>query len=343
MTGSLPDKADLPESTDLPANLPEFEMIARLFAPMAGEGALGLLDDAARLRPKPGHDLVLTKDMLVAGVHYFPEDPPAAIARKALRTNLSDLAAKGATPRGFLLGLGRNAALDTAWLAAFAAGLAADSQAFGCPLLGGDTVKAAQPFLSITAFGEVPTGTMVLRQAGEPGDWLYVSGTIGDAALGLALRLNPAAPGLAMLAPDAQAFLLDRYLHPQPRLALAPVLRRHARAAMDVSDGLVGDADKLAAALGRVIEIEAVPLSPAARSAIAAAPALLDVALTGGDDYEILCAVPPEKAEAFEREALHSGIPVAKIGALLRQGSGAVWRMGNGSERRFTHRSYAHF
>lgn len=323
--------------------LPEFEMIARLFAPMAGEGALGLLDDAACLRPTPGHDLVLTKDVLVEAVHYFADDPPADIARKALRTNLSDLAAKGARPVGFLLGLGRSPALDTEWLTAFAAGLAADSRLWHCPLLGGDTVRTSQPFLSITAFGEVPAGRMVPRQGGAPGDALYVSGTIGDAALGLQLRLRPDLPAARSLAGPHRAFLLDRYLRPQPRLALAPVLQAHARAAMDISDGLVGDADKLGLHLGREIAVEAVPLSPAARALVAAGPDLLDCALTGGDDYEILAAVPPEKAAAFEQDALQCCVPVVRIGTLLREGSGAVWRMGTGLERRFARRSFAHF
>lgn len=323
--------------------LPEFEMIARLFAPMAAPGGLGLLDDAALLTPKPGHDLVLTKDMLVAGRHYFADDPPGDIARKALRTNLSDLAAKGARPLGFLLGLGRSTALDTAWLEAFANGLAADAAHFACPLLGGDTVKAETPFLSITAFGEVPAGRMVKRQAGAPGDALYVSGTIGDAALGLALQLDPERPGFRALEDGQRAFLLDRYRRPQPRLALAPALLAHASAAMDISDGLVGDADKLAAQLGRALAIEAVPLSPAARAALAAEPALLDTALTGGDDYEILAAISPENIHEFETEALRAGIAIAKIGHLLAEGSGAHWRMGNGSERSFANRSYAHF
>jgi len=323
--------------------LPEFEMIARLFAPMAGEGGLGLLDDCARITPNPGYDLVLTKDVLVENVHYFAVDPPADIARKALRTNLSDLAAKGARPVGFLLGLGRSPALDPEWLTAFADGLAADSRLHACPLLGGDTVRTGQPFLSITALGEVPSGRMVPRQAGAPADILYVSGTIGDAALGLHLRLKPEAPACAGLAEPYRAFLLDRYLLPRPRLALAPALMAHASAAMDISDGLVGDADKLAQHLGRDILVEAVPLSDAARAMIGLDPALLDLALTGGDDYEILAAVPPEKAEAFEQEALHCQVPVARIGHLLREGSGAVWRMGSGLEKRFARRSFAHF
>jgi thiamine-monophosphate kinase len=323
--------------------LSEFDLIASLFAPMAGEGALGLLDDAAILAPTPDMDLVLTKDALVEGVHFFSNDPPASIARKALRVNLSDLAAKGAAPRGFLLALGRGPLQTDVWLAEFVAALAGESRAYAIPLLGGDTVKAAQGFFSITAFGEVPQGLMVRRQGGAPGDLLYVSGTIGDAALGLRLRLEPEAAWAHALAPDHRAYLADRYLHPCPRMALAPALLAHASAAMDISDGLVGDADKLAAHLGRRIEIAAVPLSPAARAAIALEPALLDSALTGGDDYEILAAIPPEKAPAFENEALRSGVPVAKIGTLLTAESGAVWRLPDGAPKSFMSRSYKHF
>lgn len=323
--------------------LSEFDLIARLFAPMAGPGGLGLLDDAALLKPAPGMDLVLTKDALVEGVHFFAEDAPASIAQKALRVNLSDLAAKGARPTGFLLALGRGKRQDDAWLTEFASGLAADSRAYAVPLLGGDTVRTAQAFFSVTAIGAVPEGRMVRRQGGAPGDFLYVSGTIGDAALGLRLRLEPEADWALRLPPAHRAFLLDRYLHPRPRLALAPGLLAHASAAMDISDGLVGDCDKLAAHLGRRIEIAAVPLSPAAEAAIALEPALLDLALTGGDDYEILAAIPPESAAAFEAEALRSGVPVVKIGVLSSVDSGAEWRMGNGSSRDFADRSYRHF
>ena len=288
-------------------------------------------------------DIVITKDALVEGVHYFADDPAASIARKALRVNLSDLAAKGAKPHGFLLALGRGPHQTDDWLKAFAAALAEDSRAYGIPLLGGDTVKASQGFFSITAFGEVPVGRMVKRQGGAPGDLLYLSGTIGDAALGLKLRLEPETAWAKALAPEHRAHLADRYLHPQPRMALAPALLAHASAAMDISDGLVGDADKLASRLGRRIEIASVPLSPAGYAAVGLDPALLDSALTGGDDYEILAAVPPEKAMAFENEALRSGIPVAKIGTLLTTESGTSWLLPSGSPKAFQSRSYKHF
>ena len=320
----------------------EFEIIARYFAPMAGEGAFGLTDDAAILTPAPGHDLVLTKDMLVEGVHFFADDPPADIARKALRVNLSDLAAKGARPLGFLLGFAHGEAQDKHWIAQFAQGLAADSRAFHCPLLGGDTVRAPKLTLSITAFGEVPSGRMVRRQAGVEGDAIYVSGTIGDAALGLRARLDPDARWVKSLSREHRDFLLGRYLLPQPRLTLAPILLEYADGAMDISDGLVGDCDKLGQGFGRELNIGAVPLSPAAAAAIAQEPTLLDIALTGGDDYELLALIPPENCAAFEKAALQLGVAVAKIGLLGKNCGETCWLNSTGEARQFAQRSYVH-
>ncbi|MCA3595617.1 MAG: thiamine-phosphate kinase [Methylobacterium sp.] len=320
----------------------EFELIARFFAPLAGPGAFGLADDAATLDLPAGESLVVTKDMIVEGVHFFGEDAPASIARKALAVNLSDLAAKGAHPLGFVLGFGRTRKQGEAWLAGFAAGLAALSRESGCALLGGDTVNAPALTLSITAFGTVPRGRMVPRQGGAPGDLVYVSGTIGDAALGLRLRLAPDAPWARALEPEHRDFLFDRYLHPRPRNALSPALLAHARGAMDVSDGLVGDADKLASRLGGRFEIGDVPLSDAARAALLAEPALIETLLTGGDDYEILCVIPPDQAGAFEGAAREAGVPMARIGTLGEAGGVRVWRNPDGRERRFTRRAYAH-
>src|SRR5215210_1871972 len=167
----------------------EDELIDRYFAPLAGEGGLGLKDDAALLKPLAGHELVLTVDAVVAGVHFFPDDPPDAIAVKALGVNISDLAAKGAAPAGFLLALALPDDWSETWLAAFADGLGKAAQAFACPLLGGDTVRANGALsLSITAVGQVPAGRIVRRGAAQAGDRICVTGTIGDAALGLALR-----------------------------------------------------------------------------------------------------------------------------------------------------------
>ncbi|GEP01111.1 thiamine-phosphate kinase [Methylobacterium haplocladii] len=324
--------------------LSEEALIARYFAPLAGPGAEGLRDDAASLTPTPGQDLVVTADAIVAGIHYFPDDPPAAIARKALGVNLSDVAAKGATPRGFLLTLALPADWTEDWLAGFAGGLGAASRDFGCPLLGGDTVRAnGAALIGVTAFGEVPTGAMVKRQGARPGDRICVSGTIGDAALGL--RLHPSnAQGWTGLVEDTdRAFLIDRYRQPQPRSALAPVLSRHARAAMDVSDGLAGDLAKMLTGVTARVIVADVPLSNAARRAIAADPALLETALTGGDDYEILCAVPPDALDEFLAECRSVGVPMTAIGAFEAGEGPPVFLNGNGTALVFATASFSHF
>jgi thiamine-monophosphate kinase len=322
--------------------LGEFDLIARFFAPLAAPEALGLLDDAMSFSPPLGEDIVVTKDLIVEGVHFFPDDPPESIARKALDVNLSDLAAKGARPLGFLLGFGRAKGQSTAWLERFAAGLKQASEAGGCPLFGGDTVSAPVLTLSVTAIGAVPQGGMRHRQGGREGDAIIVSGTIGDAALGLQLRLTPDADWARALAPEHRAFLLDRYLHPQPRLGLRNALLNYATGAMDVSDGLVGDCDKLAMRFGREMEIASVPLSPAARAAIRLNPVLLDIALTGGDDYEVIATVYPESVADFIARAGEAGIAISRIGRLTREGGGMRWRMEDGSVRPFARRSFVH-
>ncbi|CAJ0869347.1 thiamine-monophosphate kinase [freshwater sediment metagenome] len=273
------------------ARYSEDELIARLFAPIAGPAGLGLTDDAALLQAS-SEPTVATVDMLVAGVHFFPDDPPALIAKKALRVNLSDLAAKGAEPVGFLLALALPGDWTNDWLTAFAEGLAADAAAYAAPLIGGDTAATPGPLtISITALGRAPR--FVRRSGARPGDAVFVSGTIGDAALGLALRRDPSLAAKCSCA--ARDHLDDRYLLPRPRLDLIETLRAHATGAMDVSDGLAGDLAKLCRASGAsaVVDATLVPLSAAAREAIPLFPGLLETALTGGDDYEILFAADP--------------------------------------------------
>lgn len=325
----------------------EDELIARYFAPLAGMGGLGLLDDAAVISPAAGRDLVLTKDALVAGVHFFPDDPPGDIARKALRVNLSDLAAKGAAPLGFLLALALPGGWSEDWLADFADGLGADAERYAIPLLGGDTVKTPGPLtISITALGEVPAGAMVRRTGVRPGDWLYVSGAIGDSALGLRLRL--AAPADRIWADHMQAadrdFLLDRYLLPQPRLALAPALRAHATGAMDVSDGFAGDLAKMlrASGCGAIVRIAQTPFSRAGGAACELHAENRKVCLTGGDDYEIICAVVPRDASAFEAAATLAGVPVRRVGEAL-DGAQILFVDQDGEIRDFAAGSYSHF
>ncbi len=325
--------------------LGEDDLIARCFAPLAGAGGLGLMDDVALLRPAAGQDLVVTTDALVAGVHFFPDDPPGSIAAKCLAVNLSDLAAKAAEPLGFTLALALPGEWTVGWVDAFARGLGDAAAAGGCPLLGGDTVRTPGPLsVSITAFGSVPPGAMVPRTGVRPGDLLYVTGTIGDAALGLRLRLGSERV-LAGLDEVHRLHLADRYLHPRPRLALRAALRADAHGGMDVSDGLVGDLRKMLRASGCTgsVDLAAVPLSPAARAATAADPALFDAAVTGGDDYEVLCAVPSDRRLAFERAAARAGVAVTAIGAAELGPGSPRFLDGTGRERTYERGSFSHF
>jgi thiamine-monophosphate kinase len=323
----------------------EDTLIARYFKPLATDpGAFGLSDDAAILKAL-GQDIVVTTDALVEGVHFLPDDPAGTIAQKALRVNLSDLAAKGATPAGFVLTLALRKA-DEVWLAEFARGLGADAASFGCPLLGGDTVSTPGPLMiSITAFGRVPDGKMVHRNGAKPGDHVVVTGTIGDAALGLdVLRRGRVA---TVLAGDAAAreMLVGRYRVPQPRNALAPAVRGHAHAAMDVSDGLAGDLAKLCAASGvsAVIDLKSIPLSKAASAVLAAGAADLSEIVSGGDDYEILCAIPQDALDEFMRAAKDAGVAVSPIGTVIAGASHPKFLDAEGGELALTRSSYSHF
>jgi thiamine-monophosphate kinase len=323
----------------------EFDIIARHFAPIAGAGGLQLLDDAALIKPPKGHELVITTDAIVAGVHFFADDPAEMIAQKALGVNLSDLAAKGADPLGFVLSLILPKQTDDAWIAAFAAGLGTMAKQSACPLLGGDTVISSGPLtFSITAFGSIPEGTMVKRGHAQPGDRLFVTGTIGDAAIGLKARLDARSGRAWPLTLDHLAFLDQRYLLPRPRNAIAAALRCHAHAAMDVSDGFVGDLSKMIAlaGLGADIQLDEIPHSVAARAAIRRDPAMLETALTGGDDYEVLAAVPADKAKAFMADCLAAGVQVTEVGKV--QDKGALIRFLNpdGTAKTFAQGSYVH-
>ena len=320
----------------------EDRLIARFFAPLATHpGALGLSDDAAFVTPPPGCDLVLKTDAIIGGVHFFADDAADLVARKALRVNLSDLAAKGAKPLGFLLSLALPKDTGEDWLTAFAQGLRADAELYGCPLFGGDTDRTPGPItVSIAMFGSVPDGSMVRRAGARPGDRIFVSGTIGDAALGLALRRG----ANWRLSAAQRDHLAARYLLPQPRNALAEAVRLHASAAMDVSDGLAGDLAKLARVSGVAARVEAaqVPLSDAARAVLAAEPGLIETALSGGDDYEIVCTVPPGQVEAFRTAAKAATVTVTDIGE-ISPGAGTSFLGGDGKSLTFKQASFSHF
>jgi len=290
----------------------EFETIAKLLRPLTrgAPEALELLDDAAVLKSRPGFDLVITKDALVEGVHFLPDDPLDLVARKLLRVNLSDLAAKAAEPFAYFLAVSWPERCGWPERELFAKGLAEDGAAFGLSLLGGDTTSTPGSLTaSVTMLGWVPEGRMVKRSGAKPGDLLVVSDAIGDGYLGL----------------NAVPDLVERYRLPQPRLEMRLALRTYANAAADVSDGLLADAGNIATASGCAvrIDLEKTPLSEPARRWLAAQPnseaALLALA-TGGDDYEIVCAIAPDALEDFRAAA---GLPVTVVGA-FEEGQGTA-------------------
>lgn len=316
----------------------EDSLISRYFAPLATDpGAFGLRDDAAVLKAA-GEDIVVNTDAIVEGVHFLSDDPPDTIARKALRTNLSDLAAKGAEPAGFVLTLALKAQ-DEAWLAEFARGLGEDIATYGCPLLGGDTVSTPGPLMiSVTAFGRVPEGQIVRRAGAQVDDLIVVTGTIGDAALGLAMLQG-------RLASSNEEPLIARYRVPEPRNALARAVREHATASMDVSDGLAGDLAKLCKVSGvaAVIETAVLPLSAPASALLDAGMIGIEALVAGGDDYEILCTVPEARLASFMTQAEEAGVPATVIGEIIAGDAAPRFVDADGSEVVLKRHSYSHF
>ncbi|WP_316175487.1 MULTISPECIES: thiamine-phosphate kinase [unclassified Bradyrhizobium] len=323
----------------------EDSLIARYFKPLATDpGAFGLVDDAAIIKAD-GDDIVVKTDAIVEGVHYLPDDPPDAIAKKALRVNLSDLAAKGATPAGFVLTLALRKA-DDAWLSAFARGLGEDAASFGCPLLGGDTVSTPGPvMISIAAWGRVPSGRMVHRFGAMPADGVFVTGTIGDAVLGLDVLKGGAAAKALASDPAAREMLVGRYRVPQPRNALAATVRDFATASMDVSDGLAGDLAKLCAAssVSADIQLSRLPTSSAANSLLTLGAARIETLISGGDDYEILCTVPAAQRDGFLAAAGRVGVAVTEIGTVVAGMARPRFLDGRGAEISLKHLSFSHF
>lgn len=299
----------------------EFDLIARYFAPLAAKapGALGLKDDAATFQPPAGMELVFTTDALTADLHFLRSDPPDLIARKMLRQNLSDLAGKGAKPLGYLMTTALDDAVDEAWVAKFAEGLAHDQAEFDIALWGGDTTRTPGPLaLTATLIGVVPAGRALRRNGARPGDRILVTGTIGDGIFGLAAHRGE----LDLEAP-ARHFLAQRYVLPQPRVALGRMLAEQglARAGMDVSDGLVADLGHMCAAsnCGAEVAVASVPLSDAVAELVAGDPSLIATAVTGGDDYELLLAVPPDRVAMVLDTARRSGTAIAEIGGIVQE------------------------
>ena len=325
--------------------LGEFGRITRFFKPLAAgfPGARGLRDDAAVFGVPEGRELVVTPDAMVAGVHFFPDDAPADIAAKLMRSNLSDLAAMGAEPLAYTLVTALPRGLDESWLEGFAAGLGEEQRQFGIALAGGDSVSTTGPItMSVTAFGLVPTGRALPRWGGRPGDRVFVTGCIGDAALGLEIAYG------RLDIPDEEtgAQLLRRLRRPDPRMTVGPRLIGLASGAMDVSDGLVADLGHLCEESGcaALLRTGMVPLSDAARDAIDGDPARLALAITGGDDYELLFTAPPSARDARAALAAHSGVAITEIGELTPGLPGEVTVLdGAGASLPLTRRGWDHF
>ena len=315
----------------------EFALISKFFGPLATHpAALSLGDDAALLTPRAGHDLVVTTDALTEGVHFLPDDPPNFVASKALRVNLSDLAAKGATPLGYLLALALPRHCDSAWLECFARGLLADQNTFGVSLLGGDTTATPGPLtLAITALGEVPSGTMIRRNGARPGDGVYVSGTIGDAGAGLVVLKE----GLTVGA-DVD-YLIGRYRQPSPRLKLGMALRGVASAALDVSDGLLADLGHIAemSEVRIILESEAIPRSLETTRLWPGLGGIVRAA-TAGDDYEI--AFTGTSDTAVMEAGAKAGVLVARIGR-VEAGQGVTLLDAKGREVPVDRPGFTHF
>lgn len=320
----------------------EFQRIARFFAPLAKgfDGADGLTDDAAALPVPNGQDLIVSTDTIVEKIHYLGPETPASIASKLLRVTLSDLASKGAVPAWYTMNLALPAKIDDAWLEGFCDGLAQDQEHYGVVLAGGDTVKTEGPVvLTLTGYGLAPTGSILRRGGAKPGDMIYVTGTIGDGALGLECARG-AFPELDW---NARDYLIRRYERPDPPVAFGPALIGIANAAMDVSDGLVADLAHMADASGlrALIHATAVPVSDPAAEILSDCPDRLTAVLAGGDDYQILAAVPPDAEDALLSAARDHGVAVTRIGA-FESGQGVSVLDADGEELVLAQSGYSH-
>lgn len=315
--------------------LSEFDLIRQFFTRPVHKAALGVGDDCALIEGRPGHQLAISTDMLVSGRHFFPDVPPRALGHKALAVNLSDLAAMGAEPRAFTLALALPGA-DPAWLAELAAGMLKLADDHGCELIGGDTTKGPLT-LSITVFGDVPPRHALRRDAARPGDDIWISGTLGDARLALG-----DCRGEWLLPEPDFTLIRPRMDTPTPRVALGMALRGIAHAALDISDGLIGDLGHILArsAVGAIVDVDALP-----RSEVLAAQPLArqrECVLAGGDDYELCFTAPAGAREDLAGIARQLGLPLARVGSITPEpGLRLVDR--EGSPFTFAGTSFDHF
>ncbi|HET6321315.1 MAG TPA: thiamine-phosphate kinase [Hyphomicrobium sp.] len=325
----------------------EEALIAEFWAPLTAgyAGARALKDDAATIAAPPGEELVVTTDALIAGVHFFPDEDAFSVGWKALAVNVSDLLAKAAAPFAYVMNVALPESVTRDWLNGFAQGLGAAQSAFGCRLIGGDTDRTPGPLsVSITAFGTVPSGSMLPRSSARVGDRVYVTGTIGDATLGLALRRDPAAGARWRCTAEAATYLAGRFSRPQPPIAIVAALRAGASAGMDISDGLMKDFGRLcsASSVGGRIEAARVPFSDAARAAIEAGVAPTEL-MAGGEDYEVLACVPEPRASTFETMAAESGTRVTCIGSIEAAEHGIAAFDSSGAPLHFPRTGWDHF
>ena len=326
----------------------EEALIVEFLAPLAADfpGAFDLADDCAIIAPSAGEELVVTTDALVAGTHFFTDEDAGAIAWKALAVNVSDLAAKGSNPLAYVMTLALPDAPERAWLAAFSDGLRRAQETFGCALAGGDTDRTPRGLsVSITAFGTIPAGGIVRRSSARPNDLVYVTGTIGDAALGLKLRRDASLAQQCGLDSATCDYLDARYRTPVPPVGVTGLVRTFASAAIDISDGLVKDFGRLcrASRVGGRVEVARVPLSSPARMVIDAGAATLVDLITGGEDYEVLMTVRPDRAAKFESQAMHEGMPMTRIGRIATADEGIAIMDGAGRHMHISQTGWDHF
>ena len=316
----------------------EFDLIREVFAPLCDNSfALGLLDDAAVIPAEKDTETVISTDTLVADIHFFLDEEPEIIARRLLRVNLSDIASMGGEPSGYFLNLTIPLWIDDKWLVAFADGLRLEQDEFGMTLLGGDTTHTHGPLtMSVTMLGKVPEGCAIRRSTAQPGDVVFVSGTIGDAVLGMAqLKLKN----------GQKNSLIDRYQLPTPRVQLGLRLRKIANAMVDVSDGLISDLGHLCSSsgVGATIEAGVIPISRQARAAIRAGETKLSDLLVGGDDYELVFTTPPARQADVGVAAKTAGVTVTKIGKISGDHNSVRVINPQGTEIVFIQTGFTHF